>query len=151
MAYGNWGGKVWCDGQACHDACDTTPERLLTKQPGYETYWLHYIQAPDKETLLQGMYHAVIGDAEAGVLVLLYKNYLSHVLQLVDGKWVDVELPESRDEEAEFSPIPVGGIFISWCIDFDPAAVHVEFTDAKGRKWRGLSGYGVGEGFEDWT
>jgi len=150
MAYSNWGAEVWCDGVAMHQNCDVTVNQVLGKSERYA----HYLQG-----LIHGrkefdsIHHAVVGDIQSGVLVLLYKSYSPTIYRinenglesvdsgLGDRSWYDLE------DELE---VMVGNIKIVAYPCSDPEAVSCFFTDAENRHWRATSGYCMGEGHQEW-
>ena len=154
MAYGNYGARIFRDGQAMHENCDTTPECVLEKALPYKDYLEHYLRmgGVDPTTFVERMYHAVIGDVEAGVLVCLYKSSIEGVLLLIDGRWEQAETPSGwtgvyNPSAGEFT---VGGVVVSYETAFEPECVKISFTDKAGHGWGAMSGYGLGEGYEDW-
>jgi len=155
MAYSNWGGLVYCNDHALHGHCDATPRQVLGLQSDYIHYLQHYVEKRDKENgdLLAQMYHAVVGDEKAGVLVCLRKSYISAVI-LFDSNGQPDFAPHPRGWTEDYAPdsgtFQAGNITVEYNTDDAPECVEVSFTDALGRQWRGTSGYCMGEGFEDW-
>ena len=144
MAYGNWGGKVWVDGVPLHDHCDITPAMVL-EDKRYAHYLQHYAKPPQETQFpLHKMYHAIVGDQAAGVLVCLYKCWIATVIQLDPFEEVK---PRIEDVDLVFT---TNSIEISYKFRHDPERGIVEFTDKDGRKWKGIAGYGLGEGYEKW-
>jgi len=155
MAYGNWGATVYCDNKPLHKNCDTTPNQVLGKERGYEHYLQHYIQKNTNEiskNIFDDMFHGIVGDKEAGVLVCLYKSWCSNIIQLLkDNKYKIIEKPKFDDWwESEGFTIDVDGISITCKPTQDPEGVSCNFTDKKGRNWNAKSAYGYGEGYWDW-
>ena len=155
MAYSNWGGFVYCDDHALHDHCDATPRQVFGLQSEYASYMQHFVETAgeDKPNPFTDMYHAVVGDEEAGVLVCLHKSYIGAVIAF-DGNGHPT-LPDhpfgwTKDWEAESGTFRAGDIAIEYSSGSDPECIEVSFTDALGRQWRGRAGYCMGEGFEDW-
>lgn len=149
MAYSNWGGKVWVDGESRHQNCDVTPKMLLNGEV-YETYMLHFLSRAE-DSAMDRMYHAIIGDEEAGILVGLYKDWPSVVINL-DTK-EELKPPKiSTWDGPEHAEMKVGGLTINFhCIDeYAASRCEVNFVDKLGRSWSGLSGYAMGEGWTDW-
>jgi hypothetical protein len=147
MAYGNWGGKVWVDGEARHNNCDATVQQLFSGEQ-YTHYLEHYVTKHYEEGLrnpLLRMYHALAGDPESGIVVALYKSYLGGVFKIEDGKIERVEINLDGDDEM----FAVAGIEVSVCIGYN--SIDVDFVDPSGRKWSAVSGYGIGEGYEEWA
>jgi len=155
MAYSNWGGFVHCGDHALHDHCDATPRQVLGLQPDYAHYLQHYVETRDSkhDDPLAEMYHAIMGDGKAGVLVCLSKSYISTVI-LFDGNGQPIfpDHPEgwTEDWEPSAGTFQVGDITITYEADSDPERIDVSFTDSLGRIWRGKSGMYMGEGFEEW-
>ena len=147
MAYSNWGGKVWRDGDALHENCDATVPQVLGGEPRYAHYIFHYTKGNALDS--ERMYHAIVGDKDAGILVCLYKNWI-YDIRAGDGslllRMTDVDRSQSALGAKDYD---AGGTTIrcSW----RRPGVEVAFVDAVGRAWRGESGYQNGEGFGDWS
>ena len=158
MAYSNWGGEVWCNGKALPQNCDVTPKQVL-KGLHYDDYMQHYIRkrGADGEWVdleeIDNMFHAVVGDTKSGVLVALYKNAPRKIWAVDSGRglhevpfeweWIDPDGPE--DVIVNFGQVEIS---LEYC--WEPSTINCSFTDGKGRKWRGLSGYCIGEGWQEW-
>lgn len=154
MAYSNWGGKVWCDGVARHENCDNTPQQVLDGTT-YTHYLQHYLKDKGEKAMesIYLMYHAILGDADSGILVCLYKEFPSAVF-ILDGEVVS-EVEDYKEGvdwwEEMYLARTINGIDVEWEGNpWNDERVICTFTDVKGRKWRGLSGYCIGEGYEDW-
>lgn len=158
MAYSNWGGKVFVDNKPLHGNCDNTPCRVDRGMRGFGTaYLLHFEDQP--ESIWEEMFHAIVGDTRAGILVCLYKNTIAHVFVKSEEReeeglkpWYVRRPPEPcKDNGTEFPPLEVSGITINWYKSTDPNRVVVWFVDSLGRQWRGEAGYEMGEGYELWS
>lgn len=133
MAYSNWGGTVFRNGEPLPEQCDASPYRLIGA-PDPERYGSSY------HAIVGASYHAIVGDVASGdVVALLYKSYVSGVGRFIDGQfhplseeeletWMEAHAHESADGDH----------------------VWVNFTDAQGNAWEGESGYEFGNGFDEW-
>lgn len=155
MAYGNWGATVYCDGKPMHKNCDATPNQVLDNKEGYQFFLQHYIQKDLKENLFDNMYHAVVGDKGAGVLVFLYKSWPSEIIKLLGND--KYEIIRTKMDEKDFEwyesdgfKIDVHGIKIKLEPTESPEGVTCEFKDKKGRIWKAKSAYCYGEGHHGW-
>ena len=155
MAYSNWGGFVHCNDHALHEHCDATPRQVLGLQSEYANYMQHFVETrgegqPDPFT---DMYHAVVGDEKAGVLVCLHKSYIGAVVTFDgNGQPVFPEHPTgwTEDWDADSGTFQAGDITVTYEAGSTPERIEVSFTDSLGRLWRGKSGMYMGEGFEEW-
>lgn len=156
MAYGNWGATVYCDGKPLHKNCDTTIKQVFGEDKQYPNYLFHYILKGTKRTydITREMFHAVVGDKESGVIVLLYKSYVSRVFSVVDDKFEEIDF-KPRDKDWDWYDdgdieIDVNGIKIVLDSTMDPEGAICEFKDKKGRQWKAKSAYCYGEGHREW-
>jgi len=126
MAYSNWGGWVWADGVLREDLCDNTPVRAVGGEE-YEAWALHFTRQHGDEPSRQ-LYHAVVGDRNSGIVVCLYKSRIGAILDSETLRPVEYE--DLRVVEGENN-------------------ILVSFVDRLGRKWKGISGFEIGRGWED--
>jgi hypothetical protein len=120
----------------------------------YEHYLQHYLATLGEKELraVQRMYHAIVGDADAEMLICLYKSWVSLVLVKEGDDWVIWEMPEEHShdmEEQGWSEFRVNGILVETVENEYPALVKATFKDKLGRRWVGTSAIGSGSGF-DW-
>ncbi|MCY0863973.1 MAG: hypothetical protein OWQ57_03390 [Sulfobacillus sp.] len=141
MAYGNWGGFVFKNGERMPDWEDQPPYHETEWTAGYAQAFLS-----DKG---RNPYHAVRGKKR--VRLCGYKD--SPVL-FVDGQQVD--LTPYKQRTPEMSPLEpadgageIDGYRFEWFYDSDPARVDLTLVEPDGPVWSGFSGYGMGAGYDD--
>ena len=142
MAYMDYGGKSVCDGVAIDAATDTTLKSYVN---GIR------IDDPLLELLANTdrIYHAIIGDRESGIMVLMYKQGIAGVIDAETLEPIAVEAIDEHEDDDWFQ-FEVNGVTVETWWEDDPYGHQVvEFLDPKKRKWEGFSGYHVGAGFED--
>ncbi len=144
MAYSNYGATVHCDGYPRHENCDVTMGQILGKTKFYHMGKdLHKTEDND-------MYHAIVGDKESGIFVLLHKSSPSKILK-INHKGEMVEVPFTYNWEDEWGvDVMVGDVKIELRGIEEPEGVTCSFTDRNGRKWFGKSAYCYGEGHRPW-
>ncbi len=158
MAYGNWGGGVYLDGELLPDNCDTTLKRIMLGESTYRIYLEHYLSLPiealegDVDTINE-MVHAIVGDTKSGVVVLLRKDYVRKIVVVDREGFKEIDLDEKMvkrlrryDYGDDDFTVKVSGVEIS--VSMSENRVDVSFTDKYGRRWSGFSGFGIGKGFE---
>lgn len=154
MAYSNWGARVHCDGAPMPECCDQNLSDILGKTPKGNMWYgiLSRMENPDN-FMLNSMCHAIVGDPESGILVMLYKSHCEGIYEIVNspiGFPMLYEIEGSFDCYDEDKTRSYEGIGVSFVGDDDPESISVTFTDRKNRRWNAISGYCIGEGHEDW-
>lgn len=142
MAYSNWGSKVWCDSQAKHENCDVTVAQVLEG-----THYQHYIEATEDT-----MYHGIVGDEKSGVMVCLYKAWVSKILIQTPTGLATFQISKEDEDYLDKMghveiDLPNGTVVF---IKQSDNLICVKFVDPLDRTWQGISGYFLGEGHEEW-
>ncbi|WP_017756549.1 hypothetical protein [Calidifontibacillus oryziterrae] len=146
MAFGNWGGKVYKNNKPLPNHCDQIPSQLINLQQYQRIGHSQNLSVPN---ILNNAYHAVIGDS-LQVLVLLYKYFI--VAIYANGK----PLYEKGDYLLDHKITKTKSIIQAEDITFfitenrNKNKIEVSFKDPEGNQWIGISGMGIGEGFEKW-
>lgn len=145
MAYSNWGAKVYYNGQARHDRCDTHPEQITNFND--ENLDVCYFD-------LSG--HAVIGDEEMGIMLIIYKYYIKgYCLRYYDGKWEFSKTPndiikatkednfyiETHDKHTNIRVSRDNGVITT---------TMERVVDDVRKEWTAVCGQSMGEGWEEW-
>lgn len=110
MAYSNWGGFVYCNEKPLHDHCDATPRQVLGMQPEYISYMQHFVESIGHDPF-SDMYHAVVGDAESGILICLRKSYIAAIITFDDSgqpTFPEHSLGRTDDWDADSGTFRVG-------------------------------------------
>ena len=159
MAYGNWGGKVWCDGvlMGTRHYDNTIPGFEKSEEGSYGN-------AFGRKDVDKGPYHATVGDESSDIVVMLYKCNVVRIMEWKDdGHLVDIpniaSEVDGKIHDAVFSyqqaslDVTIGDIKAKFehgdSYQGSDNKIDVEFTDKKGRKWHGASGYLFGYGHEE--
>lgn len=162
MAYSDYGGRVFRNGERREDRCDAvlSPEGIKST-PGQWPGWT----LPEGRDL--GGYHVILGDGP--IFVTLYKQSSITVFRLaekVELEAIGSNVPADRFEEydgKQYLNAPFGFVNdteptvfeidghrleVRWTNE-DNYYCYVRLTQPDGTVWTGWSGYGVGAGLED--
>jgi len=159
MAYSNWGAKVWKDGKAYPERCDVPVFRepiVGYDKPGTQKYWAELFRLEFEGKLEEGdprlhPCHCVLGDGP--VRLVGYKNW--GIIYVVDSEkpirndlGLNDEWELTKDEfELEYDGKKYK-IFAEG--KDDPQRVLLKLEEPDGTVWHAVSGYQLGEGFEEW-
>ena len=148
MAYGNWGAEVYCDKVPKHINCDTTVQQVLENNKQYQICLEHYLKNRIRSDITKDMCHAIVGDKDSTIIVLLYKSGIRGILS---AKLERVDIPECEDwyDYGEIK-LTVDDIPITLDSTEDPEGIVCQFTDKKDRQWYAKSAYCYGEGHNEW-
>jgi hypothetical protein len=140
LAYGNWGGRAYRNGehQPAHE--DSTPHREGDVQAGY---W----QAFGRREGLDP-HHVSLG-----AMRLRLCAYKSFPVLYVDGEKVSLDpYTTERMDDLGFKTSGYGeidGYRFAWVQNTDPDRVNLMLIEPDGKIWTGFSGYCMGAGYDD--
>ena len=139
MAYGNWGGNVFRNGERMTNWEDQTPYKETEVAAGYAQAFL-------RNAVGLNPHHAVLGDKR-----VRFCGYKSHPVLFVDGNEVDLAPYSKGKPEDYFAPGEgeIEGYKFHWTMDDSPEMVNLTLIEPDGTEWIGFSGYGMGAGFDD--
>lgn len=137
MAYGNWGGNVFRNGERMREWEDATPYKETEFLAGYHQAFLR-----DEGC---NPHHAVLGEKDVRLC-----GYKSYPVLFVKGEKVDLSPFTTRDDNyTSDGEGEIEGYRFSWETGDDPAMVSLELIEPDGTAWSGFSGYAVGAGYDD--
>lgn len=156
MAYSNWGGNVYKNGERRKDkedvgVFDTEESNLPT---GFRIFAnILKNNKNNNNDWYNHSHHAVLGDGP--VRLCGYKDR-PELWVIRDDKveQVDIEIPDWDDDNYDDffnGEIEINGQKWQWEFNLDGDANKVDLTliEPDGTKWEGFSGYGIGAGFDD--
>jgi len=164
MAYNNWGAKVWRNGKPYPERCDVPVFRdpiVGYDKPGVQKFWGEILRLKEEGKILKEEgeledfrlhpHHCVLG--EGPVRLAGYKDW--GVLYTVDDPapvvtnlgWGDGFEERQRDEFVYEYKGQKYKIFV----EGQDNRVLLRFEEPNGTIWHAVSGYQLGEGFENWT
>lgn len=142
MAYGNWGGNVFRNGERMTNWEDQTPYKESEVAAGYAQAFLRSAEGFNP-------HHAVLGEKRVRLC-----GYKSYARLFVDGQEVDLAPYEKRTEDMKaWDRAPgygeIDGYKFQWTTRSDPERVDLSLVEPDGTLWSGFSGFGMGAGYED--
>jgi hypothetical protein len=138
MAYGNWGGHVYRNGQRMEAWEDNTPYRETELTAGYAQAFLRD-QGYDP-------HHAILGEKRVRLC-----GYKDSPILYVDGQQVDLAPyrttdPDDWDENEGNGEID--GYRFNWSYDWGEQRLDLMLIEPDGTTWTGFGGYMIGAGFD---
>ena len=163
MAYNNWGAKVWRNGKPYPERCDVPVFRTPIvgfDKPGIQKFWSEISRLKEEGKILKEEgkledfrlhpHHCVLGDGP--VRLAGYKDW--GVLYVADDSAPVVTnlgwgngLEEKRRDEFMYG---YKGQKYKVLVEGQDYRVLLRFEEPNGTIWHAVSGYKLGEGFEDW-
>ena len=140
MAYGNWGGRAYRNGEHMPNREDNTPYREEELAAGY--YQVLGPQKPGIQTQ-----HVTLGSQR--VRLCGYKCYpglfLDGVRLALEPFFIEDYWGESNGDNGKGE---IEGYKFEWAQWEDPAQVELRLVEPDGTVWTGFSGYGIGAGHD---
>lgn len=139
MAYGNWGGRAYRNGEHMPTHEDNTPYREGEMDADY---WQAFGRNGERDP-----HHVTLGAQR--VRLCGYKEY---AVLFVDGAKVDLEpyVTERERYKSQFAGSgEIDGYRFEWMCGDDPARVDLLLIEPDGTRWDGFSGYCIGAGWDD--
>jgi len=144
MDYGEYGGIVYVDGSEMYGNCDQTIGNVIRDG---DIGGLTSI-AESGDSIYNTVCHSVIGDKDSGIIICLRGVEIYGIFLYIDGQLTECVECTEKDGVIEIKGDYLEPITIR--ILRDLISIECSFVDVAGRKWAGLSGYMMGNGFEAW-